>query len=224
MPLILILVDSGIELIPKSIRSHSAVKRTISKKNYASQLLDNALHHTAMHLLRDNQKRGRPDLVHLCLLNALGSPLNKNKNLKLYLHTNRSKIFHFNPEIRITRNFNRFKGLMAKLLIDGQIKVKEGFLISQFRGNLVELLDTISDPEVYLFSHKGALEYPVQDLFQSEISKNIVAVIGGFQKGFFSKMVLSLSDRLISISKYKLDAWIVVSKIINSYEMAYNIF
>ena len=93
MPLILILVECGLEIIPRQIRNHSSVKKNRTNKIYSSQLLDNALHHSAMKNLKNSIKRGRPDIVHLCLLNALGSPLNKSSNLKLYIHTIKNKIF-----------------------------------------------------------------------------------------------------------------------------------
>ena len=121
MPLIIILAECGLELIPKEIRQHSSVKRHLSHKNYSSQLLDNALHHSAMNNLSNKEKRGRPDIAHLCILNALGSSLNKSGSLELFFHTIRNRIYRINSEIRITRNYNRFKGLMAKLLIDNDI-------------------------------------------------------------------------------------------------------
>jgi rRNA pseudouridine-1189 N-methylase Emg1 (Nep1/Mra1 family) len=45
MPLIIILAECGIELIPKEIRNHPAVSKNLSSQLYSSQLLDNALHH-----------------------------------------------------------------------------------------------------------------------------------------------------------------------------------
>jgi len=109
MPLIIILVECGLELIPKEIRHHSAVKKNLSPEKYSSQLLDTALHHTAMRNIENPKKRGRPDIAHLCLLNALGSPLNKTGNLNVFIHTINNKIYEFNREIRIARNYNRFK-------------------------------------------------------------------------------------------------------------------
>jgi len=87
MPLIIILVECGIELIPKEIRNHSAIRKNLLSHTYSSQILDTALHHSAMKNLRNSEKRGRPDITHLCLLNALGSILNKTGNLSLYIHT-----------------------------------------------------------------------------------------------------------------------------------------
>jgi rRNA small subunit pseudouridine methyltransferase Nep1 len=223
MPLIIILVECGIELIPKQIRKHSAIQKNLSPQIYATQLLDNALHHSAMINLHNTKKRGRPDITHLCLLNALGSPLNKSGNLKIYLHTINNKIFEFNPKIRIARNFNRFKGLMAKLLIDGSIETGSSKLIASFNGGLRELINKFKNKEIYLFSINGKLINNCKDLFSKDLSKNYIAIVGGFQKGNFSKEIIGLSENLISISQYSLDAWVVVNKIITYFELNYNI-
>ena len=55
--------------------------------------------------LNNWRKRGRPDIVHLCLLEALESPLNKNKILSVYVHTYDNKIIYINPEVRLPRNY-----------------------------------------------------------------------------------------------------------------------
>ncbi|MFX1235300.1 MAG: 16S rRNA methyltransferase [Promethearchaeota archaeon] len=223
MILNLILVDCGLELIPKEIRDHPSVKKNIKSKNYASQVLDNSLHHSAMVRLRNFEKRGRPDILHNCLLNALGSPLSKNKLLKIYFHTINNRIFEINPEIRITRNYNRFKGLIAKLLIDGNIKFNHTFLIKELKQDISHLVDSIKKKEVLIFSSKGNLIEHHLDLFRDDLSKNYITIIGGFQKGGFSENILELSKKIISISKYSLDAWIVVSKVISFYEIVNDI-
>lgn len=222
-PLTIILAECGLELIPKHLRKHSSVQRNLSSKNYSSQLLDNALHHSAMKDLKDSEKRGRPDIIHACLLNALGSPLNKSGNLNLIVHTFNDKIFKFNPELRIARNFNRFKGLMAKLLIDGEIIANGTSLITQIDASLKDLIERLNNPEIILFSSKGKLVKTPQEMFNKEISFEHVIIIGGFQKKGFSKEILSLSTNLNSISKFPLDAWNVVSKIITYYEIAHDI-
>lgn len=223
MPLILIFVECGIELIPKQIRNHPAVKRNLSDKNYSSQLLDNALHHSAMNKLNNYEKRGRPDISHICLLNALGSPLNKSGNLELYIHTLQNKIFKFNHEIRIARNFNRFKGLMAKLLIDEKIEADGLLLISRLNNSLKSLITSFNKPKIIILSSKGKLIENHQIFFSNDLSKNYIVIIGGFQKSSFSKEIFALSDNLVSFSKYQLDAWVIANKIISYYEFIHNI-
>ena len=104
--------------------------------------------------LKNHEKRGRPDITHICLLNGLGSPLNKSGNLKIYVHTIHNRIFDINSEIRIARNYNRFKGLIGNLLLDGDIIDKDKKLISQVDGNLNDLIKTIENFSIKSLSKK----------------------------------------------------------------------
>ena len=223
MPLTIIFAECGIELIPKQIRNHPAIRKSHSPQIYSSQLLDNALHHSAMKDLVDHQKRGRPDIIHICLLNALGSVLNKSGFLEIYVHTVKNNIYKFSPEVRIARNFNRFKGLIAKLLIDGDIKADEKNLISQYKGNLNQLVKDLESSKIYVLSSRGTLVDDFKGLFSGEIADNTTLVIGGFQKGTFSPRILGLSDNVISISSYSLDAWVAVYRVISLYEMKHSL-
>jgi rRNA small subunit pseudouridine methyltransferase Nep1 len=220
MPLTIILAECGLELIPLAIRNHPSIQKNVKKDSYSSKLLDNALHHSAMDLLKDKTKRGRPDITHICLLNALGSPLNKSGNLNIYIHTVNNIIYEINPEIKIARNYNRFKGLMAKLLMEDEIKADNLLLISRIKKNLSELLKSIGSEEIILFSSKGELVNNHSDLFEKNNPKNYIGIVGCFQKGLFSDEILSLSDKIMSISQYHLDAWVALSKVIGFYEIS----
>ena len=223
MSLTIILGECGLELIPHSIRKHPSVRRSLTMKNYSSQLLDNALHHSAMSSLKNKMKRGRPDILHLCLLNALGTSLNKLKKLNLFFHTINNRIFKVNPNIRITKNYNRFKGLMAKLLIDNKIQIDDVGLITPINKNLNELVSKYEDLNTLILSRKGKLIGSYKDLFKSDKSINYLLLIGAFQKSTFSKKILDISDNLISISENSLHSWIVVNKAITYYEIINNI-
>jgi rRNA small subunit pseudouridine methyltransferase Nep1 len=227
MSLIIFLVECGVELIPKSLREHPAVKRNLSMKNYYSQLLDNALRHSAMKKLKNSEKRGRPDIAHLCLLNALGSPLNKMGKLRLFMHTSNNKLFEFNSEIRIAKNFNRFKGLMAKMLIDNGIKFENEYLIFPIKKSLSEKIKELTesnDSELIILSRRGKLISSYRNLYKGNGSKNYILIIGGFQKSSFSEEIQNLTKNIISISNESLNAWIVISRAITFYEIFLNIF
>jgi len=223
MPLTIIFVECGLELIPFEIRKHPSIQKNLKKDSYPSKLLDNAIHHSAMVRLDAAEQRGRPDITHACLLNALGSTANKSGNLKIFLHTYENKIFEINPAIKIARNYNRFKGLMAKLLMENEIRIKNLLLISEFKGTLRELVNSIEKKDVIIFSNKGELAENPLLLFDNNLSKDFVVIIGCFQKGFFTDEILELSNRLVSISHYSLDAWIVLSRVITLYEIANDI-
>ncbi|MFW9949097.1 MAG: 16S rRNA methyltransferase [Candidatus Thorarchaeota archaeon] len=220
MPLTVILVECGLELIPEEIKNNPAIQKNTINKSFPSKLLDNALHHSAMTKLKNVSKRGRPDIVHACLLNALGSPLNKSGHLNLYIHTLNNIIYRINPETKIARNYDRFKGLMAKLLIEDEIKAEDLLLISRIKKSISELLKSISCEEVILFSSKGELVKNHFELFDQNLVKNFVVIVGCFQKGFFSDEILKLSNKIVSISRYSLDAWVALSKILGYYEIS----
>ena len=223
MPLIIFLVECGLELIPEQIKKHPAIRKNIVGNNYASLLLDNAIHHSAMIKMNHREKRGRPDILHNCLLHALGSPCNKKGLLTLYIHTIHDRLFHFHSDLKITRNYNRFKGIMAKLLIERTISFEGKSLISEIKVPLNRLIKNIKKADIKLLSSKGNLISHHLTIFPKDSSKNEVVIIGGFQKGSFSQKILDLGKEIISISKYSLDASIVVNKIINFYEIVNNI-
>ena len=223
MPLTLILAECGLELIPSDISNHPAIQKNIKKDLYPSKLLDNAIHHSAMVRLEDAKKRGRPDITHACLLNVLGSPLNKSGNLKLYIHTVNNKIYEINPDIKIARNYNRFKGLIAKLLIEDEIKTDGLLLVSRTKSNLSEMLESIGSEEIIIFSSNGKLVKDHVELFNKNLTKNYVAIVGCFQKGYFTDNILSLSNKIVSISRYHLDAWVALNKVIGYYEISNDI-
>ena len=85
----LILAESSIELVPRDIIGHPSVLKTAKRrgKKPTEILLDISLHYHAMKKLRDRHKRGRPDIVHVSLLEALSSPLNLEGKLEVIVHT-----------------------------------------------------------------------------------------------------------------------------------------
>ena len=112
---------------------------------------------------------------------------------------------------------------MAKLLMENKIGNDDLLLISEFKGTLGELINTIDKNEVILLSNKGELAKSPLLLFDNDLSKNFVVIIGCFQKGFFTDEILELGNRLVSISHYSLDAWVVLSRVITLYEIANDI-
>lgn len=224
MPLTLIIADCGLELIPKRIRNHPSVKRNFSKKLYASQLLDVALHHSAMKVLKHSNKRGRPDILHICLLNALSSVVNKKGYLNLYFHTYKDRLFKVDPTIRISKNYNRFKGLMAKLLIDGMIKAGEEILIYELNKSLKKFIEQSKNSKLYIMKTEGKALKDYKELFPQNLEKDHIIIVGGFQKGNFSNYVSKLPGRNISLSSHPLTSWVSVYKIITYYELMNGIY
>jgi len=222
--LIIILAETGLELIPDELKPEKITKKNYNPNYYPSMILDNAIYHPIMNKLPNAGKRGRPDIVHQFLLNSLGSPLNKKGLLQIYIHTINNKIFKINPRLRILRNYERFKGLIAKLLIERNIKSERETLISEYFGSLKDLIIEINPYEKFLLSSKGKLTNNPITLFSSDLTKKILVLIGGFQKGMFNEDILSISDNLICLYNESLDSWIIASRIITFYELAIELY
>ena len=75
----LILVEAALELVPKRILRHPSVRRNAKRRGKPPEetLLNRSIHHSAMSRLENSEKRGRPDIANVCLLETQGSPLNK---------------------------------------------------------------------------------------------------------------------------------------------------
>ena len=97
----IVLARSALETIPEEIVNHPSVKKWAERrrKDPRKLLLDMSYHYAAMRELKDWNKRGRPDIVHITLLNLLGSPLNNEGLLRVYVHTLNDYIITINPEI-----------------------------------------------------------------------------------------------------------------------------
>jgi len=221
----LILLESALELVPREIIRHPAVLKNARrrKKKPAETLLDVSLHYHAMKTLPNREKRGRPDIVHVSLLNALESPLNKEGKLRIYVHTYDGHIIFIKPETRIPRNYNRFVGLMEQLLTKGKVPPDaEDPLIYVKTITLEELLNKIKKKGLILLRENGERKKPI-DIVKYALENDLVIGIGGFPHGDFSKHILEIATKEFSIYHSSLPSWIVVSRIITSAEILYNI-
>ena len=92
--LTIILAESSLELIPENMYNHPAVTSYSKKfkKDPANTLLDNSWHFAAMKGIKNEIKRGRPDLVHLTLLSICTTPAFYEKKIQVYVHTVNNKV------------------------------------------------------------------------------------------------------------------------------------
>ncbi len=186
----LVFVESSLETVPKEIARHPAIlsdARRRKKKPYEI-ILDDSKHHTAMKDLERREKRGRPDIVHQCLLLALDSPV----DFDLYVHTVNDVILWINRRTRLPRNYNRFVGLMEDLFRKKEIKADGEVLlkITDFK------LEDVLEGEVFVMSEKG--------IRRDVRFKDCTVCIGAFPHGDFDERVLRIFEgfdaEFISIS------------------------
>jgi len=211
----LILAESSLELVPRDIAGHPAVVRTAQRrgKKPTEILLDVSLHYNAMKKLHNRHKRGRPDIVHVTLLELLSSPLNLEGGLRVYIHTINDYTILVNPETRVPRNYNRFVGLMEQLLTVGKVPPHSGRpLMEAVAMSFKSLLKYIDSEGVILLSEKGE-PISTNTLCKKALAEDTPVVIGGFPHGDFGEEVLASAKYIYSIYPKPLDTWIVASRI-----------
>jgi rRNA small subunit pseudouridine methyltransferase Nep1 len=218
--LILVLAEAALETVPKELWSHPAVRRHSKRQRKPPEqlLLDRSLHHSAMRRLEDNLKRGRPDITHFALLEALGSPLNKEGLLQTHVHTNKDLAITVNPAARLPRNYNRFIGLMEQLFQQGKVPSTGETLLKLEHKKLQTLLAEAEADYILAFSREGKLK-TLQDAVSTLQAKQRPAVIvGGFPHGHFSETTIQLADEVVCVDSEMLEAWTVTSRVIYEYE------
>jgi rRNA small subunit pseudouridine methyltransferase Nep1 len=217
----LIVAEAALELIPKEILKHPSVKSSarLFGLKPSSLLLDRSYHHSAMLRLENTEKRGRPDIVHFALLEATSTPLYKENMLKVYIHTINNKVIEIGEGVRLPRTYFRFHNLISQLFKKKEIDDSVGkMLLKYYDSNFKDLLDKIKPTLIVGFSRLG--EFVRLDELCISLAKeaNPVAVIGGFQRGHFSKQVSKYFDKLVSIYNGPLDTHVVIARLIYEFE------
>ena len=212
----LIIADSELELVPKKLQNHPSIisyaKRRFKKPDEI--LLDSTYHHTALKSLKDGERRGRPDIVHLCLINALESILNKEGKLRVYVHTRNNEVIYIKPETRLPRNYNRFVGLMESLFKNRLIP-KDLALLRIENKTLSEIIGDIGPDAVFIMHENGVLMSPQSFGRKLNEYSSPVVIVGGFPHGDFLSRV---EGERVSIYKEPLMAWSVVNEVVINYE------
>ena len=217
----LVLAESALEMIPRQLWRHPLIRKYAEKRRKKAQflLLDRSYHHAAMKNLTESERRGRPDIVHFSLLEALGSPLSKEGLLQVYVHTRSDCVILANRETRLPRNYNRFLGLMEQLFELRQIPPEGSPLLRLLDGmSLAQLMEKVKPDYVMAFSRKGIPKTLEESISEFSEKKKPLAIVGGFPHGTFSKAVTKLADQVVAIDREMLETWTVTARIIYEYE------
>ncbi len=214
----LILAESSLELVPKELESHPSVVSHAQKlgKTSSEILLDNSWHFAAMKGIKDEIKRGRPDLVHFCILEATTIPLYQENKIKIYIHTIDDKVIYLGDNVNIPKSYHRFEGLIEKLFLEKKIESNGHKLLEIKEKSFSDLIDEINPSKVVGLSSTGkknSFEKAV-----TEMPEGCCLVVGGFQKGHFSDSVQSKINELISIGDSSFEAHVVVARMLYEYE------
>ena len=215
-----VLAEAALETVPMELWNHPSVRHHSKRQRKPPKqlLLDRSFHHAAMQRLEDNLKRGRPDITHFALLEALGSPLNKEGHLQVYVHTNQDCVITVNPAARLPKNYSRFIGLIEQLFQQGKVPSDGEALLNLEQKTLQQLLTKIKADYFLAFSREGK-PITIQTAVSALQSKQHPAVIvGGFPHGHFSETVAQLVDETVCVDSEMLEAWTITSRVIYEYE------
>ena len=215
-----ILAEAALETIPMNLWSHPSVRRHSKRQRKPPKqlLLDRSLHHAAMKRLDNNLKRGRPDITHFALLEALGSPLNKEGLLQVYIHTNKDYLITVNPTARLPRNYSRFIGLMEQLFQQGKVPSDGKPLLSIEHKTLQQLLTKTKTDYILALSRKGKPK-TIQDAVSIlKPKKSPAVIVGGFPHGHFSTTTAKLFDEIVCVDSEMLETWTITSRVTYEYE------
>jgi len=217
----LILAESALEPIPPEIAKHNSVTKQMhrNKKSLEYLLLDKSIHFDAMKTLQDKHKRGRPDLIHITLLNIIATPLYKNNLLKIYLHTINNNILHIHENVRLPKSYSRFELLMSKLFRENIIEHNNKKLIEILNTDLDGLIAKINPDIIIGLSSKGKINNCKKISKKLYEYNNPLLIIGGFPHGDFSQNTVKKFNKMYSIDKEQLESHIVCSRILYECEL-----
>jgi len=217
----LVLAESALETIPRQLWDDPLIRRYEEKRGKEAEflLLDRSYHHAVMKNLPFGEKRGRPDIVHFSLLEGLGSPLNKEGLLQVYVHTVSNYIISIKPETRLPRNYDRFVGLFEQLFKLRQIPSNGPPLLTLTEDTtLPKLVKKIKPDYTIAFSRTGDFR-TLQECISAFIDKkNPLAIVGGFPHGTLSSDSLKLADEVVAIDREMLETWTLTARIVYEYE------
>lgn len=211
------MADAELEIVPREIVDHPSVRSSAKKRGRSPYtiLLDSSLHHPALKVIADGQRRGRPDIVHVVLLLCLDSIVNREGLLETMIHTRNNDLLRIASQTRIPRNFGRFVGLMEDLFERGAVPTPEEPLITLTRDvTLEEVLKSTSGLKVGLSESGEPVELGQKF---SRLKQDVTCVIGGFPHGGFLSPIDRLCDEMWSLHSTPLMAWTVASEILVAY-------
>jgi rRNA small subunit pseudouridine methyltransferase Nep1 len=214
----LVLAESALELIPSELKHHPSVVSHAKKlgKHSSEILLDNSWHFAAMKGIKNEMKRGRPDLVHFSILEATTIPLYLQNKIKLYIHTIDDKVISFGQNVHVPKSYHRFAGVIEKLFQEKQIVANNDVLLKIKNQTFSELLHEVNPSKVIGFSANG--DSSSYEKIVSEISDDTCLVFGGFQKGHFSDLIENKISDLYSVGNESFEGHVVIARMLYEYE------
>jgi len=214
----LVIAESALELVPIELQRHNSVVASARRfnKKPSEILLDISWHFAAMKGIKNEIKRGRPDLVHFSLLEACSIPLYFENKLDVFVHTIDDKVISLGKNVRLPKSYHRFIGLVEKLYATGRIEENNNTLLEIKEMNFGNLIKKINPKQTIALSSKG-IKSSYQKIAE-ELNDNTCLVVGGFSKGQFSDKTKDYFNKIVLVDKNPLEAHIIISRVLYEYE------
>ncbi len=192
----ILVAECEVELIPPKMRSYIEKKVGGNPRVlWVTQgLLDSNYHHRYMKVLKDRDRRGRPDILYLTLHTLLSSRAFKENKLEVYFSTRDGRTYRIKEGTRLPRSYNRFCGIL-KALLEGK------------KNPHIEEVKELKGKRVILMDESGDLE-----LDEFKLEEEDLIIIGGFPRGQFKRGYKE--DFRIRVGKEPLEAWAVAGEIL----------
>lgn len=215
----LVIAEAAIELVPEILRNHPSVKNHCKRtgRDFTENLLDISYHHRAMveRNIEEWWKRGRPDIVHFDMVEALSTPLFKAKKLRVYVSTYDKKLIILNQDLRIPKSYYRFERLMINIFNKRSNSTGSNLIELRDNVSINDLIQKIIKPHlVFGFSVKGTRS-KISDILRNnslDDSNDYCFVVGGFQRGHFSESTSRVCNAIYSISPSSLESHVVIAR------------
>ncbi len=214
----LVIAESALELIPLELQKHNSVVSYAKRFNKKTSeiLLDTSWHFSATKGIKNGMKRGRPDLIHYCLLEACSIPLYFKNRLKVFVHTIDDKVIFIGQNVRLPKSYHRFEGLVEQLYLNKKIEEEKNILLEIKEMSFENLIKKIN-PKITIALSSSGIRNSYQNVAE-EIDDDTCLVIGGFPKGEYSDKIKKQFNKLISVDKNPLEAHVIISRILYEYE------
>lgn len=214
----LVIAEASLEPVPKVLQRHNAITAYCRKigKRPSEVLLDNSWHFGAMKGIKNEIKRGRPDLVHFCMLEACTIPLYQKDEVSVYVHTINDQVIKVGEQVRFPKSYHRFQGIMEQLFANRVIKSDDQKLFEIKEMSFSELIDEIEPDQVIGLSSEG--QRSSYESVAKMCTDETCLVIGGFPKGEFFDSTKKRIDSLFSVDENQLEAHVVVARTLYEYE------
>ncbi|RNF02484.1 rRNA small subunit pseudouridine methyltransferase Nep1 [Trypanosoma rangeli] len=140
----------------------------------------------------------RPDIVHQCLLALFDSELGSQRRLRVYisLFARSGRTIEVSPALRPPRTFRRFKGLVAALLRDGEVRSVDGTVLMKILPGSVAPVVPYGAPVIGLTNSVAAPVRTATQLAREALAAPVDDKLQGGVKSVAGFFCISCTDEV----------------------------